>query len=65
MLKTNVLDSPNSIEYLNPSNNNSSSANDNCESNSNIVSLSQYRERIKRISTDKNPLPPCAFAMAA
>ena len=32
----------------------------------NVISLSEYRERIKsEINTDKNPLPPCALAEAA
>jgi len=62
MYKINVLNNLIEFDAIEPANSNSINPNNNCDSN--IVSLSQYRERIKR-ATDKNPLPPCSLAKAA
>jgi len=59
MSKINVLNNLNAFDAISPANDDSLPQNDNCESN--IISLSQYRERIKSI--DKTP--PCALAKAA
>jgi hypothetical protein len=62
MPKTNVLDNL-GHDDLEPANNNFLVSDVGRESN--IISLSQYRDRIKKIPTDRNPLPPCAQAIAA
>lgn len=68
MLKTNVLNNVIAFDAVGSANRNSTIVNEGHDTK--IISLSQYRDRIKsRISIDKNPdknpLPPCAFSQAA